>query len=105
MVTVQVGPETIGPFELDEVPEADINRAVNRRAEDGLEPCVRVAIEGPTLTLRLQTKNCSGGGGGGGNRSEQESAVLELWEELVFNRPEVRGGHVNGFLKRIRRLL
>lgn len=105
MVTVKVGPETIGPFGLDEVPESDINRAVNRRAEDGLEPCVRVAIEDPTLTLRLQTKNCGGGGGGGGKRSEQETAVLELWEELVFSRPEVRGGHVNRFLKRIRKLI
>lgn len=105
MVSVDVGPETIGPFELDEIPEADINRAVNRRAEDGLEPCVQVAIKDPTLALRLQTKNCGGGGRGGGKRSEQESAVVDLWEELVFNRPEVRGGHVNGFLNRVRRLL
>lgn len=105
MVTVQVDPETIGPFGLDEVPESDINRAVNRRAEDGLEPCIRVVIEDATFTLRLQTKNCGGGGRGGGKRSEQQSAVVDLWEELVFNRPEVRGGHVNGFLKRLRSLL
>lgn len=105
MITVQVGPETIGPFELDVVPEADINQAVNRRLDDGLEPCVRVQIDGSNLTLTLQTKNCAGGGGSGEKRTDQQSAIVELWEEFVFGRSKVRGGHVNGFLKRLRRLL
>lgn len=105
MVTVQVGPETIGPFGLDNVPEADINRAVNRRADDGVEPCVRVNIEEPPFTVGLQTRNCPGGGKGSGKRSNRKSAVLDLWMELVFERPEVRGGHINGFLKQLRGLI
>lgn len=105
MVTVQVGPETLGPFELDAIPEADINRAVNRRVDDGAEPCVRVRIEERPLALRLRTRSCPSGGDGSSDLTEQASAIKDLWEDLVFERPQLEGGHVNGFLKQVRRLL
>lgn len=106
MVTVTVGARTIGPFELDAVPESGINRAVNRRVDDGLNPCVRVLLDEGSVELPLQTKACGGGGDGtDASRGEQESAILELWKKRVFDQPEVRGGHVNAFLKQVRKLV
>lgn len=103
MATVHVGPEEIGPFDLGSIPASEINRAINKRVEDGRDPCIKVLFdEGPLSGWGVQTQNCGAGGGGGGTASDRKKAVLDEWGERVTSQPEVRGGHINAFLRKIR---
>lgn len=105
MATVRVGPEEIGPFKLNSIPESDINRAIARRIRDGADPCVKVQFEESGLGgWGVQTQDCAGGGGGG-RPTDQQQAILDVWRKGVTSKSELAPGQVTGFLKRVRSLV
>lgn len=105
MVTVHVGPEEIGPFDLGGIPTADINRAITRRTESGAEPCVKVHFEESGLSgWGVQTQTCAGGEDGGTPTGQQE-AILDLWPERVTSKSHLSPGQVTSFLKQVPNLL
>lgn len=90
---------------LSDAREDWINEQVRRRSAEGAV-CVRVRVEGSDVDLTLSTPRCpTGGGGGYRTLTDLEREVLDLWERRGLRGPDFNGGHVNAFLKQLRRLV
>lgn len=91
---------TIGGLQRSsgELTESWVNQQVNKRRREGKEVCVRLSVNGITLT----SCGCPPTGGrGGGTLSRMQKRIIQLWRKHGLDECEFTGGNVVAFLKQL----
>ena len=102
MIEIQIG--SSGWQDLADVPKPWVHEQINRRRNDGHEPCVKVRITADGIDAVLTTPQCGGGGGGGRPPSPQEKELFDLWDQRRLNQNNFTGGNLIAFLEQVEHL-
>jgi len=89
---------------IDENYESWVNQQINNRRKEGQIVCVRVFIKKGYLNLVLSSRECPPRGGRP-PRTEEEKAIVKLWDKFGLNTSDFHGGNLVAFLKQVRRYL
>jgi hypothetical protein len=91
---------------IDEDYESWVNQQINNRRKDGQIVCVRVFIKEDHLNLILSSLECPPKGRPKSSPlTDQEKAIVDLWNKCKLNTSDFHGGNLIAFLEQVRRYL
>jgi hypothetical protein len=88
-----------------EADESWINQQINRRRADGLAVCVRIFIKSGALNFIISSQDCPQLGRSKKSTTQQEQAIIDLWDKCKLATKEFQGGNLISFIKQVSKYL
>lgn len=101
MITIKIANEEREAEPLD---EQWINQQIEGRKAAGEVVCVRVTIRTYDVEISLSTPTCPRGGGVS-RLNDQESKLVDLWNDRGLKDSNFTGGNLIAFLKQLKQIL